>query len=237
MPVRALFHCHRPSTPLLAVPVLAMAALLWALLPVPAQASPAAGQPYAVDVWADALFGPDGQLQRLDVPEADQYPPAFVAQLKQRFAKARIPPVSDDNGAPATFQTGLGLDLVVTPGADGAAGAVRIAGMRVAARPVLRYTATTPAEVPVSTPGHSGTASVTLRCTVTIEGRCEDIEVVQIDAGSESFRRWGLASMAGWRFEPQRVNGKPVTSQAQHTLELRFIDNAPKDFRDPLRIR
>lgn len=203
----------------------------------PPAAAPAAGQPYQVDVWADALFGPDGQLQRLEVPEADQYPAAFVARLKQQFAKARIPPVTDDDGSPATFQTGLGLDLTVTPGADGdARGTVRIDGVRVAARPVKRYAASAPAEVPINAAGGSGSARVTLRCTVSTEGRCADTEIVSISAGSESFRRWGLASMEGWLFEPQRVNGRPVPSQWQQTLVLERRATMPRNFRDPRRL-
>ncbi len=201
-------------------------------------AAPPSGAPYQVDVWADALFGTDGSLQRLEVPEADQYPAAFVQRLKQQFAKARIPPVTDDQGAPATFQTGLGLYLTVTPGVgEGASGTVRIDSVRVAARPVKRYAASAPADIPTSGGGPGGAAQVSLTCTVQGDGSCSEVTVVNATAGSESLRRWGLASMAGWRFEPQRVNGQPVPSQWQQTLVLEVMDTMPKDFREPLRIR
>lgn len=199
------------------------------------------GAPYQVDVWADALFGTDGSLQRLEVPEADQYPAAFVQRLKQHFAKARIPPVTDDRGAPATFQTGVGLYLTVIPGAQtGAgegAGTVRIDSVRVAARPVKRYAASAPDNIPTGGGGDGGAARVSLQCSVQADGRCTDISIVDATAGSESLRRWGVASMAGWRFEPQRVNGEPVPSQWRQTLVLQVQDTRPRDFRDPLRIR
>jgi hypothetical protein len=195
------------------------------------------GVPYQVDVWADALFGTDGQLQRLEVPDAEQYPEAFVQRLKQRFAQARIPPVTDDSGAPATFQTGLGMYLTVTPAEDGGAGTVRIDSVRVAARPVKRYAASVPDNIPSTAGSGAGQAAVSLQCTVQGDGRCTDVTVVSATVGSESLRRWGVASMEGWRFEPQRVNGQPVPSQWQQTLTLEVLDTLPKDFRDPLRIR
>jgi hypothetical protein len=200
-----------------------------------------AGSPYQVDVWADALFGPDGSLQRLEVPEADQYPAAFVQRLKQHLAKARIPPVTDEQGAPASFRTGLGMYLTVTPGAGAgvgaASGTVRIDSVRVAARPVKRYFASAPANIPTAGGGAGGVAQVSLQCTVQGDGRCTEVAIVNATAGSESLRRWGVASMEGWRFEPQRVNGQPVLSQWQQTLTLEVLDTMPKDFRNPLRIR
>lgn len=201
----------------------------------------ATGAPYQVDVWAEALFGTDGSLQRLDVPEADQYPAAFVQRLKQHFAKARIPPVTDDQGAPATFLTGLGMYLTVTPGADAAsgpsAGTVRIDSVRVGPRPVKRYAASAPENIPTEGGGTAGVAQVSVQCTVQGDGRCTEVSITKATAGSESLRRWAVASMEGWRFEPQRVNGVPVPSQWQQTLQLEVLDTQPRDFRNPLRIR
>ena len=145
-------------------------------------------------------------------------------RLKAQLANARIPPVQDDAGAPASFQTGIGLYFLVTPNAQG--GTVKIETMRVAPRPLRRYAASAPANLP-----GGGEATVRLRCEVGADGSCSNVAVLNVTAGSESFRRWGIASMEGWQFAPQRVNGKPVPGQFTQTLTLVSRDALPSEFR------
>lgn len=194
-----------------------------------ASAADAPKEPYSVEVWADALFGPDGKLQNLDVPDAGQYPPAFVEQVKKRLASAKIPPVKDDGGAPATFRTGMVTVFRIEPNEGGAA--VRVTGMSIGPRPVKRYAASQPNDVPVDTP-----TSVRVQCEVGADGRCGDVKVLDANASSEALRRWAVASMRGWEFAPQRVGDKPVAGEAEVTLQLLPLNSRPRDFRDPRKL-
>jgi hypothetical protein len=189
----------------------------------------AGGGPYRVDVWADALFGSDGKIERLEVPEAAQYPPAFVERLKKQFATARIPPVKADDGSPASFQTGVGLYILITPGAEG--GTVRVESVKVSPRPIKRYFASRPDTVP-----SDSVAEAQVRCVVGVEGQCTEVELLSAVPNSESFRRWGIASIQGWRFEPQRVNGRPVSGEYSTRLRLEVVRTAPHDFREPRKL-
>lgn len=188
-------------------------------------------QPYVVDVWADALFGGDGRISRLEVPDASEYPPAFVERVRKQLATAKIPVVKDESGAPATFQTGVELSYRVTPATAGLQGAVRLEGMQIGPRPLKRYAAKLPKDLPTNTP-----AVVRVRCQVGIDGVCGEVKIVEMPGTSDSLRRWAVATMRDWRFEPQRVNGQPVPGEHEESFELTVPDNAPTDFRDPRRL-
>lgn len=198
----------------------------WALA---AGAADAPKDPYSVEVWADALFGPDGKLQTLDVPDAAQYPPAFVERVKKQLANAKIPPVKDDSGAPATFRTGMVMVFRIEPNDSGAA--VRVTGMSVGPRPVKSYAASQPNDIPADTP-----SSIRVQCDVGADGRCGEVKVLGANASSEALRRWAVASMRGWEFAPQRVGDKPVPGEAEVTLELIPLNSKPRDFRDPRKL-
>lgn len=194
-----------------------------------AGAADAPKEPYTVEVWADALFGADGKLQSLEVPDAAQHPPAFVERVKKQLANAKIPPVTDAAGAPATFRTGMVTMLRIEPNDSGAA--VRITGMAVGPRPTKRYAASQPDDVPVDVP-----TQVKVTCEVGPEGRCGDVKVLGANSSSEALRRWAVASMRGWEFEPQRVADKPVPGEAEVTLVLLPLNTRPRDFRDPRKL-
>jgi hypothetical protein len=61
--------------------------------------------------------------------------------------------------------------------------------------------------------------------------------VVSTTGTSEGMRRWAAASMDGWRFEPQRLNGQAVETEVTQTLRLfNRQEDLPKDFRDGRRL-
>lgn len=207
---------------------LVLAAIVFAGVAGPAAAS-AAGEAYAVEIWSDATFGPDGKLQQLDVADTEKLPPVFVERVRRQLANARIPPVKDSAGEPATFRTGVRLAYEVTPGEQG--GTVRTKGMQIAPRPTRQYAASQPEGLPADTP-----LSVRVRCEVGVDGRCGAVKVVESTGTSEVLRRWAVASMRGWTFEPQRINGQPMPGEAEAVLVLTLEDLRPADFRNPLKL-
>ena len=200
----------------------------------PASAATPPKDPYTLEIWADMLFDTSGKLEKMEVPDAAQYPPAFVERVKKQLATSRIPPMKDDAGAPASFQTGMQVVFLITPGAveAGAAATWHVQAIGVGARPVKRYAASRTSDMPADTP-----TVVRVRCEVGTDGRCTTVKVVAADGTSDVLRRWAMASMRGWVFEPQRVNGLPIASEAQVTLELEARDLAPRDFRDPRKLQ
>ena len=186
-------------------------------------------KPYTVEIWSDATFGPDGKLQKLEVADAATQPAAFVERVKKQLASARIPPVVDSAGQPATFETGVRVQYLVTPAANG--GTVRMTGMAIEPRPVKRYGASEPDGLPYDTP-----LNVRLSCTVDTAGECKEPKVLEADGTYPVLRRWAVASLQGWRFAPQRINGQAVPAEVEVTLTLTIDNYRPADFRNPLRI-
>ena len=68
-------------------------------------------------------------------------------------------------------------------------------------------------------------------CTVGSKGRCTTIDVKALPGIPESVRRFARASLEGWTFEPQQVNGKPIDGEYTLRLQLNTLDDAPEDFR------
>jgi hypothetical protein len=186
-------------------------------------------KPYTVEIWSDATFGPDGKLQKLEVADAATQPAAFVERVKKQLASARIPPVTDSAGQPATFETGVRVQYLVTPAAGG--GTVRMTGMTIEPRPVKRYLASEPDGLPYDTP-----LKVRLSCSIDTAGECKEPKVLEADGTYAVLRRWGVASLQGWRFAPQRINGQAVPAEVDVTLSLRIDNYRPADFRNPLKI-
>jgi TonB family protein len=209
---------------------LILCAALAAALP-PASANPprAPDQPYTVEVWSDATFGPDGRIQQLEVVKTPELPTAFVERVRSQLAQARIPPVKDSAGTPAVFQTGVLMSYLVTPNDKG--GTVRLQGMRVEPRPVKRYAASQPEGLPANTP-----LSARVQCEVGTDGRCGELKMLESTGTYDALRRWALASARGWEFLPQRINGQPVPATVEIALELTIQDLKPADFRDPLKL-
>jgi hypothetical protein len=128
---------------------------------------------------------------------------------------------------PATLRSGVEIRFTVRPAAAGS-GTVRVDGLSVRAMPVKTYYASYPKDIK-RTGGWEG--EVTGICTIGIDGRCGSIEVVALPGMPESVRRYAKASLEGWQFEPQEIDGKPVESEFKMSLRLHTLDNVPEDFR------
>jgi hypothetical protein len=183
-------------------------------------------KPYRVSVWSRVLFGADGKPAEYAIVDEDKYPAQFVENVRSRLANASIqPPVVD--GHAATLRSGVEMRFTVRPAAEGS-GTVRVDGLSVRALPLKTYYASYPKDIK-KTGGWEG--EVTGVCMIGIDGRCGSIEVVALPGMPESVRRYAKASLEGWQFEPQEIDGKPVESEFRLNLRLHTLDNVPEDFR------
>ena len=180
---------------------------------------------YRVSVWAMVEFGHDGRAANVSIVDADQYPAAFVANVKQRLAGARVPPPEAD-GKPAVLKSGVELRFMVTPTAAG--GTVRVDGIAIGPMPTKKYFASFPEELK-RVRGWEG--EVRGSCSVTPQGRCGAIDIETYPGMPESVRKYGKASLEQWQFEPQRLNGQPVAGDYSVRIWLRNNDQAPDDLR------
>jgi hypothetical protein len=197
--------------------------LLACLLGLPAASQPTA--PYNVTVWAQALFGPDGKATHFQVVDEATYPAPFVEGVKARLSRARMQPVQDQ-GAPATFKTGVRMDFLVTPGQGG--GTVKLEGLAMEPLPIKRYMASFPGDVAL-TDGWDG--RVDAFCLVGVDGTCKTITVTALPGMPESVRRFARVSLEQWRFEAQQVNGKAIETEVGVRFNLSAPVGAPEDFR------
>lgn len=194
-----------------------IAAWLLATLVAFALAAPAAAQeaeaPYEMSIWADVTYAADGQITKLEFPQEDEYPAPFLQNIAARIAARPLQP-REDNGQPATFETGVRVTVTVTPGAGG--GSVSVDAIDEAPR-VTRMTKFVIREQDAILSENGGVVRV--RCTVSAKGRCQRVDFVSADVPA-STRDYTQRSMAGWRFEPQRLNGKPVAGSIVVPLEI-----------------
>ena len=203
-----------------------LATALLALLPMLSLASEQDGQPYRVTVWSLVLFDTSGQAKEIEVADASRYSAQFLDNVRSRLAKARVPP-PQEGGAAATFKSGVRMEFLMTPSAAG--GSARVVGLSVAPLPTKTYFASYPKDV-AGAEGWEG--AVSALCTVGVEGTCTAIAVKALPGMPDSVRRFARASLEGWVFIPQEVNGKPVVGEYELTLKLRTLDGAPEDFRE-----
>ena len=183
--------------------------------------------PYPVSVWTRVLFGVDGKPQEYAVVDEDKYPAKFIENVKVRVAQASIqPPVVD--GRPVTLRSGVELRFTVTPNAEGG-GSVRVDGLSMGPMPLRKSLASYPADI-AANGGWEG--QVMGICTVGGNGRCRTVEVVAQPGMPESVRRYAKASLDGWVFEPQQIDGKPIESEYRLVMQLNTLDTAPEDFRE-----
>lgn len=200
-----------------------------------AAAEPAANAgPYAVFVAASVLFRPDGSAGDVIIIDEALHPAAFVSNVKARLQRARIPPQQAD-GMPASFRTGVLMDFVVTPGGagpggGGGGGQVAMSSLVISPLPTKQYFAAYPKDIS-QTGGWKG--SVQASCVVGVEGRCTSISVQALPGMPESVRRYARASLEGWLFQPQQLNGKPVEGDYKISMNFETLDNKPDDLRTP----
>jgi len=200
-----------------------VAVVLGAWLSVGATQTPA--EPYPVAVWARVLFGPDGRVVEQSLVDEAAYPAQFADNVKARVSRTKIEPPRTD-GKPATLRTGVRIDFIVTPTAQG--GSVRMSGLSMGPIPTRTYYASYPRDVG-QTDGWQG--EVVGICKVGTEGRCVSVEVSALPGMPESVRRYAKASLEGWTFEPQQLDGKPIEGEHTLRLQLNTLDGAPEDFR------
>ncbi|MFY2763510.1 hypothetical protein [Arenimonas sp. MALMAid1274] len=174
----------------------------------------APAEPYEVEVWADAEYAASGELVSLEFVDAGQYPDAFLANLRSRIAaREYTAPVVD--GQPASFETGVRVQITVTPGAGG--GQVKIDAITDSAR-VVRMTE---ARIPAGTDGADWNGVLIARCLVTAKGRC-NLAGVEDRSGMDGATadRFAKSMLSDWRFKPQRVGGKPIESEVTIPIRL-----------------
>ena len=206
----------------------ALALLLAAAL---APALAADDKPYTVAIWADVEIGTEGTVTAAKIKKESDYPAAFVAAVNKRIAALRIDPPTDA-GAPATLRSGLLLSYTVTPSAGG--GSVSLDSINLSPMPVREQFAPYPREL--SGQG-DWKGKLTVSCLVGADGMCGSIEVVS-DNGvlPEPARRFARDSLQKWKFEPQRLNGKPVEARFSTVLDMTVEKTEIKDFRDARRL-
>ncbi len=209
------------------LPSTVLACLLSALLSAPAWSADSFKSPYPVSVLASVLFGVDGNASDFQVLDEEKLPAQFVQGIKSRFAKAHIPPQTDA-GLPATFKTGVRLEILVSPNEGG--GMVKIKSLHVEPLPIQRYFASYPDDIG-RVNGWEGQVSAI--CVVGIAGLCTAIQVKAFPGMPDSVRRFAKASLEKWIFEPQELNGRPVEGQYTLNLSLKTREDLPVDFRVP----
>ncbi|MGH8104698.1 MAG: hypothetical protein ACREO2_00100, partial [Arenimonas sp.] len=128
-------------------------------------------KPYKLVVWADVMYDTTGRPTQISFPDKDKYPAKFIQNLQIKLSQSRInPPL--DNDLPATFETGVRIDLTITPSESG--GSVKIDGMyeqpRVTKKAMDKY----PPELLQA----NWTGVVKVKCTVGLEGKCSKLELV-----------------------------------------------------------
>lgn len=177
---------------------------LMALSLVAASAARADDAPYEVVVWADAKYDAAGALSSLDFPQAADYAPALLGNLRTRIAARPASPKLDGD-VPATFETGIRVTLTVTP-ATGSVSVDEIVDMpRVLRMTTARFTED------MAAGASSWDGRVVGSCTVSVKGRCGAVEILSDSSDvPDEARRIAKRALSEWRFEPQKLGGKPI---------------------------
>ena len=181
---------------------------LMALSLVAATSVRAADAPYEVVVWADAKYDAAGALTSLEFPQADEYSPALLGNLRNRIAARPATPKLDGD-VPATYETGVRVALTITP----ATGTVAVDDISDTPL-VLRMTKARFTEDMAAGAG-AWEGAVMASCTVSVKGRCGAVEILA-DSGNvpDEARVIAKRALTQWRFEPQKLGGKPIEGKA-----------------------
>lgn len=196
------------------------AALLAIAATVSAQAT---DESYVVSVAFDALFDTEGRVVELRPHKEAEHPAALWANLKSRLGAMKVPPVTGEDGRPASFRTGLYLRLEVSRG-DGKTGQVSIKGLRPNPLILSEDYYGLPRDIS-RTAGWTGDVEAT--CVVGIDGRCGEVKVKALPGIPQSVLNWASETLALWRFQPPEVGGKPIPSPVTHSFRLNVHDNLP----------
>lgn len=172
----------------------------------------------------DASFDAEGRLVALRPHNEAEQPAPLWDNLKARLAAMKVPPVLGEDGQPASFRTGLYLNLEVSPAGEGKMGQVRIKGLK--PKPLVLSADYYGLPKDISrTAGWNG--EVEAECTVGTDGRCGDVKVKALPGMPQSVLKWASATMALWQFQPPEINGKPIPSPVHQSFRLSIKENAP----------
>jgi outer membrane biosynthesis protein TonB len=114
--------------------------------------------------------------------------------------------------------------MTVTPSDSGAS--VKIDGMFKQPRILKKAMDKFPKDLWIT--NWSGVAMV--KCTISLEGKCSKMEIVDSPNLPPSARKFALGSMKAWRFKMQKVNGMPVPYVLTVPFSFHSEDMFPDDF-------
>lgn len=176
--------------------------------------------------WARVVVGPDGRVVEADLPDSS-LGAATQEEILRRVRQFEFEPATVD-GAPASTETSLSLQLAIEPQGDQLA--VRVAGASVAPR----MTKIVPPRFPNTQLQRSQGARIEMRIAYDTAGEVTEATIVSAEPDLKVFREACLKAARGWRFAPEKINGKaqagvvqvPVTFEiaAGNSGEIKFPD-------------
>ncbi len=172
-------------------------------------------KPYSTKVWASVLFDNTGKAIDIRIINESLYPTKFLEHVKNRIADTQIEPPQLEARS-VSFQTGTRLNYTITPSKNG--GNATFKDMYFSPLPIREYFANFPAELAYE---NSWEGKLNVICQVAIDGMCASIDVKAVSGQlPEVARKYARDSMKKWEFEPQQLDGKPVSSEFQLNLNL-----------------
>jgi TonB family protein len=176
-----------------------------------------------VEVWADTLYDTDGKPVSIKFLNKEAYSEVFLSRLMAHLAIRTIrAPVVE--GKPASFETGTRIIAEVIPAGAGGA-TVNIIEVKDMLRMKRRAVFTWPRATWAAFGSRGG--SITLKCTVSMQGRCDKVDI-KSDASITQEVRQGLRKVIrAYEFEPQKINGQPIEGEFVITQSFRASDSFP----------
>lgn len=185
-----------------------------------------AGERWLASQWARVVVGPDGRVLEAELP-GSSLGTATQDEILRRIRQFEFEPATVD-GAPASTETSLSVQLAVEPQGDQLA--VRVAGASVAPR----MTKIVPPRFPRFQLQRSQGARIEMRIAYDTRGEVTEATIVSAEPDLKVFRDASLKAARGWRFAPEKINGEaqagvvqvPVTFEiaAGNFAELKFPD-------------
>ena len=162
-------------------------------------AAAAEPSPRQLSIWADMRIGVDGRPLEVAFPKGEAMAPELRAGMGPMLMKAQFEPVLVD-GAAVEVRTPVLITLEVLEDESGAQ--VRIAGAVPSPRPVRIHQP----KYPDMAQRNSLTGQLRLRCTVTAQGRCGEIEVESEFAPTPMVRS-AMAALKHWEWDVPEAGG------------------------------
>lgn len=199
---------------------------LWSLLFTALTCGSALAAARQVSIWTEVEFDDQGQARSLRFVDEQRYSQGLMDGLRERVLRLRIAPPRLHEQA-ASLRSGLRLRVELDEGDERAQ--VQLLGVDF--QPLLLERAMAPLPAHLH-PDFDKTYRV--RCEVDVQGICRVADIETNGPLEEPSRRWILATMKRWRFQPPTLNGQAIESQTHIPLRLRSRPEAerrPEDFR------